>query len=138
MMNRMVRGKTRLWPRCAPCVRRCSRRLAPTFVPSADAFVTSRHARGMSSSRATITPTCLERSLRRRPPGAPANGTACTRRRLTVVAVLSSMFWFPAPATEDPRAAAFLAVERQYVTGPLTLGKLAMTALVPIWFIALA
>ena len=74
MMNRMVRGKTRLWPRCAPCVRRCSRRLAPTFVPSADAFVTSRHARGMSSSRATITPTWIERSLRRRPPGAPANG----------------------------------------------------------------
>ena len=57
---------------------------------------------------------------------------------LTVVAVLSSTFWFPAPATGDPRAAAFLAVERQYITGPLTLGKVAMTALVPIWFIALA
>ena len=57
---------------------------------------------------------------------------------LTVVAVLSSMFWFPAPLTPDPRAAAFLAVERQYITGPLTLSKLFMTGLVPIWFIALA
>ena len=56
---------------------------------------------------------------------------------LTVVAVLSSMFWFPAPLTPDPRAAAFLAAERQYITGPLTLGKLVMTGLVPIWFIAL-
>ena len=48
------------------------------------------------------------------------------------------MFWFPAPATPDPEAAAFLAAERQYITGPLTFGKLAMTALVPIWFAALA
>jgi hypothetical protein len=30
-----------------------------------------------------------------------------------------------------------LAAERQHITGPLTLGKLVMTALVPIWFIAL-
>jgi hypothetical protein len=57
---------------------------------------------------------------------------------LTVLAVLSSMFWFPAPHTVDPRAAAFLAVERQYLAGPYTIGTLAMTALVPVWFIALA
>jgi hypothetical protein len=57
---------------------------------------------------------------------------------LTVVAVTSSMFWFPAPATPDPRAAAFLALERQYVGGPWTLGRIVMTALVPIWFVALA
>ena len=56
---------------------------------------------------------------------------------ITVVAVTSSMFWFPAPATPDREAAAFLAAERRYVTGPLTLGKLAMFALVPIWFAAL-
>ena len=37
---------------------------------------------------------------------------------LTVLAVLSSMFWFPAPATIDPQTTAFLAMERQYVTGP--------------------
>jgi len=57
---------------------------------------------------------------------------------LTIVAVLSSKFWFSAPAATDPRAAAFLAVERQYITGPWTLSKVTMTALVPVWFIALA
>ena len=57
---------------------------------------------------------------------------------LTVVGVLSSMFWFPAPAQTDPRAAAFLAMERQYVTGDWTWAKTAMTALVPLWFILLA
>jgi hypothetical protein len=57
---------------------------------------------------------------------------------ITVVAVTSSMFWFPAPATPDPQAAAFLAAERQYVTGPVTAGKLALFVLVPIWFVALA
>ena len=57
---------------------------------------------------------------------------------LTIVAVLSSMFWFPAPAAVDPRASAFLAMERQYITGSWSIAKGAMTALVPIWFIALA
>ena len=57
---------------------------------------------------------------------------------LTVVAVASSMFWFPVPATPDPRAVTLLAVERQYVGGPWTLGRIVLTALVPIWFIALA
>jgi hypothetical protein len=57
---------------------------------------------------------------------------------LTVVAVTSSMFWFPAPATPDPTAATFLAVERQWITGPLTLAQVVLTALIPVWFIALA
>jgi len=57
---------------------------------------------------------------------------------LTLVAVTSSMFWFPAPAAPDPRAAAFLAVERQYVGGPWTLSRIVLTALVPIWFVAVA
>jgi len=57
---------------------------------------------------------------------------------LTVVAVATSMFWFPAPATDDPRATAFLAMERQYITGTWTLAKSAMTALVPLWFVVLA
>jgi hypothetical protein len=56
----------------------------------------------------------------------------------TVIGVTSSMFWFPAPAAPDPQAAAFLAAERRYITGPVTPGKLAMTMLVPIWFVALA
>jgi len=57
---------------------------------------------------------------------------------VTVVAVLTSMFWFPAPSYQDPQAAAFLKSERQYITGTWTLAKGAMTALVPIWFVVLA
>ena len=57
---------------------------------------------------------------------------------LTVVGVLSSMFWFPAPSDVDPRAAAFLAMEQQYVTGGWTWTKTFMTLLVPIWFVLLA
>jgi len=56
----------------------------------------------------------------------------------TLVAVTSSMFWFPAPATPDPAAATFLEVERQWITGPLTLSRLVLTALIPVWFVALA
>lgn len=56
---------------------------------------------------------------------------------LTVVGVLTSMFWFPAPAEADPRAAAFLAMEQQYVTGGWTATKTAMTLLVPVWFVLL-
>jgi hypothetical protein len=57
---------------------------------------------------------------------------------LTILAVTSSMFWFPAPSQADPRAAAFLAMERQYLTGGWTWGKTAMTELVPIWFLFLS
>lgn len=57
---------------------------------------------------------------------------------LTLLAVASSMFWFPAPATPDPTAVEFLEVERQWITGPLTLARLVLTALIPVWFIALA
>jgi lysylphosphatidylglycerol synthetase-like protein (DUF2156 family) len=57
---------------------------------------------------------------------------------LTAVAVLSSMFWFPAPATVDAQAAAFLAMERQYIAGPWTAAKIVTASLVPIWFIACA
>lgn len=56
---------------------------------------------------------------------------------VTVVAVLTSMFWFPAPDEVDPRAAAFLAMEQQYLMGDWTWAKTAMTALVPAWFVAL-
>ena len=57
---------------------------------------------------------------------------------LTIVAVLSSMFWFPAPESPDARAAAFLEVERQYITSRWTISKAALTALVPLWFALLA
>jgi hypothetical protein len=48
------------------------------------------------------------------------------------------MFWFPVPATPDPRAVAVLAVERQYVGGPLTFDQIVLTALIPVWFVTLA
>src|SRR5262245_61384911 len=57
---------------------------------------------------------------------------------LTLVAVTSSMFWFPAPATPDPRGAALLAVEREYVGGPLTVSRMILTGLIPVWFVLLA
>ena len=57
---------------------------------------------------------------------------------LTLVAVTSSMFWFPAPSSPDQTAAEFLEVERQWIAGPLTLGQVVLTALIPVWFIALA
>jgi hypothetical protein len=57
---------------------------------------------------------------------------------LTVFAVTSSMLWFAAPATPDPTSATFLEVERQWIAGPLTLAQVLLTALIPVWFIALA
>jgi hypothetical protein len=57
---------------------------------------------------------------------------------LTLVAVTTSMFWFPAPAMPDPRAVALLDMERRYVGGPLTLERIVLTTLIPGWFVALA
>jgi hypothetical protein len=57
---------------------------------------------------------------------------------LTVVGVMTSMFWFPAPAEADPRAAAFLEMEQQYVTDGWNWTKTLMTLLVPVWFVLLA
>jgi hypothetical protein len=56
---------------------------------------------------------------------------------LTVLGVLSSMFWFPAPSETDARAAAFLAVEREYVTSGWTWAKTDMTAPLPTLFAVL-
>ena len=57
---------------------------------------------------------------------------------LTVVALSTSMFWFPAPERVDPRAAEFLAVEREYLTSGWPLWKVMLALLVPISFAALA
>ena len=57
---------------------------------------------------------------------------------LTVVALATSMFWFPAPERADPRAAAFLAMEREYLTGDWALWKILLALVVPISFAALA
>ena len=56
---------------------------------------------------------------------------------LTVLALATSMFWFPVPERVDPRAGGFLAVEREYLTGDWTLWKVLLALLVPISFAAL-
>ena len=47
------------------------------------------------------------------------------------------MFWFPVPAAPD-RAVALIDVERQYLGAQLTLERIVLPALIPIWFVALA
>lgn len=54
---------------------------------------------------------------------------------LSVVALLTSMFWFPAPAVPDPQAATFLEAERRYLTEPWTFTKVAFAAAVPLFFL---
>src|SRR5215217_4113780 len=56
---------------------------------------------------------------------------------LTLVALATSMFWFPAPEHSDSNTLEFLAVEREYLTGDWTMTKVLMASLVPISFAAL-
>ncbi len=57
---------------------------------------------------------------------------------ITLVALISSMFWFPEPATVEPAVAAALEAERQYLLGPWPLWKFAAALLVPASLAALA
>jgi hypothetical protein len=50
---------------------------------------------------------------------------------LTIVALLSSMFWFPEPSVVSPAVASALETERQYLVGPWPLWKVAVGVLVP-------
>ena len=56
---------------------------------------------------------------------------------LTLVALATSMFWFPAPERSDPMTLEFLAVEKEYLTGDWTMAKVLLALLVPISFAAL-
>ena len=56
---------------------------------------------------------------------------------LTLVALATSMFWFPAPERSDPMTLEFLAVEREYLTGDWTMAKVLQALLVPMSFAAL-
>jgi hypothetical protein len=56
----------------------------------------------------------------------------------TVLALATSMFWFPAPEVPHPAVVAALAAEKDYLLGPWTWWKWALAALVPITFFALA
>lgn len=57
---------------------------------------------------------------------------------VTILALLTSMFWFPAPSSVDPGVERFLRAERDYLLGPWTLGKVLASMTVPAFFYALA
>lgn len=57
---------------------------------------------------------------------------------LTLVALATSMAWFPAPEHPTPGAIEFLAAEREYLLGEWTVAKIAMALLVPLMLGGLA
>ena len=56
---------------------------------------------------------------------------------LILLALATSMFWFPEPEHADPEVLEFLATENEYLTGDWTLAKALMTLLVTASFAAL-
>ncbi|MGK5172914.1 hypothetical protein [Geodermatophilus sp. CPCC 205761] len=50
----------------------------------------------------------------------------------TLVALATSMFWFPAPAEPDPRVQAFLEFEKAWLTGDWNSQKILMSLLAPL------
>ena len=57
---------------------------------------------------------------------------------LTLVALATSMFWFPAPEQSSSGALEFLAMEREYLTGEWTVAKILLALIVPLSFAVLA
>lgn len=57
---------------------------------------------------------------------------------VTVFLLLTSMFWFPSPAQTPAIVAEFLEFEKDYLLNDWTLGKIAMTTLVPLTLALLA
>jgi hypothetical protein len=57
---------------------------------------------------------------------------------LTILALATSMFWFPAPEHASPAVNEMLASEREYLTADWTLWKVLIALLVPVGFAALA
>lgn len=45
---------------------------------------------------------------------------------------LTSMFWFPQPESVAPHVIEFLAMEKEYLTSAWTIGKIAISSIVPI------
>ena len=56
----------------------------------------------------------------------------------TLVALATSIFWFPAPQSPDPGVISMLAAERDYLLGPWPAWKIALTLLVPLSLALLA
>src|SRR5512133_907760 len=57
---------------------------------------------------------------------------------VTLVALVTSMAWFPAPEVVDPAVVQMLAVEHDYLLGAWTPAKIAAAVVVPLTFVALA
>ncbi|WP_374723287.1 hypothetical protein [Calidifontibacillus erzurumensis] len=55
----------------------------------------------------------------------------------SIFALFTSMFWFPAPATSDPKVLEFLAFEMEYLHSAWTIPKIIMSLSVPLFFIML-
>jgi hypothetical protein len=55
----------------------------------------------------------------------------------TVLALMSSLAWFPAPRTPDPAVIEMLRVEQEYLLGGWTIGKVAIALLVPLVFVGI-
>ena len=56
---------------------------------------------------------------------------------LTLIALATSMFWFPVPEHASPAVNEMLASEREYLTTDWTLWKVSIALLVPLTFVAL-
>jgi hypothetical protein len=56
---------------------------------------------------------------------------------LTLLALATSMFWFPVPENSSPAVNGMLASEREYLTTDWTLWKVSIALLVPLTFAAL-
>lgn len=53
---------------------------------------------------------------------------------VSIFALFTSMFWFPAPETSSPQVMEFLAYEMEYLKGTWTPEKILMSLSVPIFF----
>lgn len=49
----------------------------------------------------------------------------------TLIALATSIFWFPAPQNPDPIVLDFLAAEQDFLSGPFTLVKVLQMSLIP-------
>lgn len=56
----------------------------------------------------------------------------------TLIALISSMFWFPKPEVTDPTVQQFLQMEKEYLLGHWNISKILLTLLVPLSLFALA
>ncbi|WP_342468398.1 hypothetical protein [Ureibacillus sp. FSL K6-3587] len=56
---------------------------------------------------------------------------------VSIFALFTSMFWFPAPDTSHPRVLEFLAFEMDYLKSPWTTPKIVMSLAVPLFFFML-